>query len=353
MKLAIINDTHTGVRNSSDIFQDYQARFYTEIFFPYLKKHGIKNILHLGDYYDQRRFVNFKALNHNRKVFLEPLKANGITMDIIPGNHDVYFKNTNELCSLKELLGYFTSNVNIIMKPTVLDYAGLKVAALPWINSTNYKKSMSFIKRCKANILAAHLELRGFEMMKGVTGHSGMPSDLFAKFDAVYSGHYHTKSSRGNIHYLGSQMEFTWSDVDDQKYFHILDTDTAELEPVKNPLTIFKKVIYNDEVNDYSKIDPDEYNNKFVKVIVAQKTDLYRFDQYFDQLNNFKLHDLKIAESFDEYLGESVEDEKISLEDTTVLLDSYVDAVVTDLDKVKIKMNLRELYAEAAAMDVH
>ena len=113
MKVAILNDTHCGVRNSSDIFLNYQERFYKDIFFPYLKKHNIKNILHLGDYYEHRKFVNFKALNQNRKVFLEPLRDNDITMDIIPGNHDVFYKNTNELCSLKELLGYFTSNVHL------------------------------------------------------------------------------------------------------------------------------------------------------------------------------------------------------------------------------------------------
>ena len=135
MKIAIINDTHCGTRNSSDIFLNYQGQFYKDIFFPYLKEHNIKNILHLGDYYEHRKFVNFKALNQNRKDFLEPMRDAGITMDIIPGNHDVYFKNTNELCSLKELLGYFTSNVNIIMKPTVLDYDGLGVAVIPWINN--------------------------------------------------------------------------------------------------------------------------------------------------------------------------------------------------------------------------
>ena len=95
MKVAILNDTHCGVRNSSDIFLHYQERFYTEIFFPYLKEHNIKHILHLGDYYEHRKFVNFKALNQNRKHFLEPMRDNGITMDIIPGNHDVFYKNTN------------------------------------------------------------------------------------------------------------------------------------------------------------------------------------------------------------------------------------------------------------------
>ena len=87
MKIAILNDTHCGVRNSSDIFLDYQDRFYTEVFFPYCKEHNIKQILHLGDYYEHRKFVNFKALNSNRKHFLEPLRENGMSMDIIPGNH--------------------------------------------------------------------------------------------------------------------------------------------------------------------------------------------------------------------------------------------------------------------------
>ena len=185
MKVAILNDTHCGVRNSSDIFLNYQGSFYKDIFFPYLKEHNIKNILHLGDYYEHRKFVNFKALNQNRKDFLEPMRDAGITMDIIPGNHDVYFKNTNELCSLKELLGYFTSNVNIIMKPTVLDYDGLGVAVIPWINNANYNEYVDFAKNCKAAILGAHLELKGFDLMPGMPNPHGMSADIFQRFEQV------------------------------------------------------------------------------------------------------------------------------------------------------------------------
>ena len=133
LKIAILNDTHCGIRNSSDIFIDYQERFYNEVFFPYLNEHGIKNIVHLGDYYEHRRYINFKALNSNRKVFLERLRSDGITMDIIPGNHDTYFKNTNELNSLKELLGHYMNEVNIVMEPSILDYDGLKLGLVPWI----------------------------------------------------------------------------------------------------------------------------------------------------------------------------------------------------------------------------
>ena len=78
MKIAILNDTHCGIRNSSDIFMDYQELFYRDVFFPYLLENNITRILHLGDYYDNRKTVNFKCLNHNRKIFLEKLREYGI-----------------------------------------------------------------------------------------------------------------------------------------------------------------------------------------------------------------------------------------------------------------------------------
>ncbi len=106
MKIAILNDTHCGIRNSSEIFLKNAADFYDNVFFPECEKQGVKQIVHLGDYYDHRKFVNFKALNHNRKNFLDPMRRAGMSMDIIPGNHDTFYKNTNDLNSLKELLGY-------------------------------------------------------------------------------------------------------------------------------------------------------------------------------------------------------------------------------------------------------
>ena len=158
MKIAVLNDTHCGVRNSSDIFIKYQEKFYSEVFFPYLKENGITQILHLGDYYDHRKFINFKALNRNRQSFLSKLREYGITMDIIPGNHDTFFKNTNDLNSLKELLGHYMNEVNIVMKPTVMDFDGFKMGLIPWIADENKDESMDFIANCKADWIGAHLE---------------------------------------------------------------------------------------------------------------------------------------------------------------------------------------------------
>ena len=358
MKIALLNDTHAGIRNSSEVMMEYQERFYTDVFFPYLRENGIKKILHLGDYYDNRKFINFKALEHNRKIFLEVLRKEKIHMDIIPGNHDVYYKNTNDLSALKELLGHYMEEVRIIEKPMVVNYDGLDVALVPWINAENEEESMKFLKGCKAPVCGAHLELSGFEMQAGIVCDHGMSPDLFNRFETVLSGHYHTKSSSGNIHYLGSQMEFFWSDAHDPKYFHVFDTDTRELTPVQNTVTLFEKIYYDDTgktpwaVKSPMVSDIRHLDNKFVKVIVVNKSDPRTFESFIDRVNSRKIHELKIAENFEEFVGSSVEDDKVSVESTEDLLYSYIEAVDTSLDKGKIKTMVRELMVEAQTLEL-
>ena len=351
MKIAILNDTHCGIRNSSDIFMEYQEKFYRDVFFPYLNDNGIKRVLHLGDYYDNRKTVNFKCLNHNRKIFLEKLREYGITMDIILGNHDTYFKNTNELNSLKELQGHYMNEVNIVDKPTVMNYNGLNIGLLPWIAEDNEEESLEFINNCNASILGAHLELQGFDMSKGMPCMDGMSRQPFEKFEMVLTGHFHAKSTQGNIHYLGAQMEFFWNDCDDPKYFHILDTETRELTPIQNPYRIYEKIYYDHEkINDFQ--DLRHLDEKFVKIIVVNKGDTYKFERFVDRVQSQKIHELKIAEDFSEFIGTNVSDEEINLDNTETIVYNYIDSVVTDLDKERIKKEISTLMVEAENIEI-
>ena len=351
MKIAVLNDTHCGIRNSSEVFLDNAEKFYNEVFFPECEKQDIKQILHLGDYYDHRKFVNFKALNHNRRVFLDQLRKRGMSMDIIPGNHDTYYKNTNELNSLKECLGHYMNEVNIVMEPKVMKYGSLNIGLVPWICNDNYEQCMNFIRDCKADWIGAHLELKGFEMMRGLTNTHGMSPDIFKRFELVLTGHYHVGSKKDNIWYLGSQMEFFWSDAHDPKFFHIIDTETRQIEKIRNNNTLFEKVVYNDEEIDYNSYNKD-LSKKFVKVVVANKTDPFTFDRFIDNIQNQDIYELKIAENFNEFVGANVDDEDMNFEDTTEIVDTYIDAVDTDLDKDKIKVQMRELMTEAQTLEI-
>lgn len=350
MKFAILNDTHAGIRNSSEIFLDNAEKFYSTVFFPYLEEHDIRHILHLGDFFDNRKFINFRALHRQRKMFLSELRARQITMDIICGNHDTYYKNTNDLNSLKELLGHYMDEVNIIHEPTEIQYGDVTFGLVPWIAPDNEEQSLEFLRTTKATHIGGHFELNGFEVMKGVEMTHGMETGIFDRFDAVYSGHYHTKSSKNNIHYLGTQLEFFWNDAHDPKQFHVFDTETKQITAVRNPHTLFKRIYYDDSQTDYLQYDLSDVEGKFIKIVVMNKSDLFTFDRFIDKIQSCKIHELKIAENFNEFVGENVEDEEVLLEDTNSLLNSYVDAVDTDLDKDRIKTQMLTLMQEAQTL---
>ena len=358
MKIAILNDTHFGIHNNSPLFFDYQRTFYEDVFFPYLKENNIRHIWHLGDFFDHRKQININTLFSTRKMFLEPLVENGIFMTIIPGNHDTFYKNTIRVTSLKELLGYFTGNIEIIMNPKVKRFDKTEVAFIPWITNENYNETMRFLHVTDVPVVCAHLELTGFDLMKGMKSHDGMDPSIFRKFDKVLTGHFHTKSHQDNIYYLGSQMEFTWSDWNDNKYFHVYDTEINEIIPVRNPHTLFAKIFYKDEIGkNLDKFSFSDYNGKFIKIIVEEKNDAYLFETFIDRLqqNVKNLHELKIIESYSHFIpadSEEIfnleEEEASSLSiDTTQLMINYIDYIETSLNKDKLKKHFMGLHAEA------
>ena len=351
MRIAILNDTHCGVKNGSDVFLNSAEEFYSKVFFPYLEENNIYSIIHLGDYFEHRKFINFKALNHNKKVFLDVLRDKGIHMNIIPGNHDIYYKNTNRLNSLTECLTEYDDCVNVYHNPTDLHLQNvdMTVGLVPWICPDNEQACIEFIKNTKSQILFGHFELDGFKYMANTNIKShGMDKSIFKRFEAVYSGHYHTKSSQENITYLGTQFELSWSDAGDPKSFHVFDTETREIEAVRNPHTLYNKFIWDD---DPIKLREDMVKGKYIKIIVTSKKNLYEFDKFLEKVYNFNPFEVKVLETFQEYSGDSIEDSKVSTVDTATLLNSYVDATETDLDNDKLKKMLQELYVEAQNYD--
>ena len=348
MKIALLNDTHCGVRNNNQMFAEYQGRFYKDVFFPYLDKHNIKNIIHLGDYFDRRRDVNFYSLHKNYEHFIEPMLEKDITMDLIVGNHDIYFKSTNELNSPDYLLNF--PNVNIYKDPITKDYDGLEIALLPWINSENEEEVEEFLQLTSAPFVMSHLEVNGGMVGPGHFHGGGTPASWFERFEQVFSGHFHHKSQLGNIRYLGSQMEFTWNDFGDDKFFHVFDTETREVEMVKNPLKMFHKVFYDDTdetLMTIKKKDFSQLENTFVKVIVTNKNEPYWFDVFVEELIKANPADLKVVEDHSN-LDVLNEDELVGdAEDTLTILTKHIDSLNIDGDKAKLDSLMRSLYTES------
>ena len=351
MKIAILNDTHFGVRNDSEAFRNYQVDFYRDQFFPYLKEHNIKTLIHLGDVVDRRKFINHQTAAIFRREFFDVLWKEKIDTHIIIGNHDTYFKNTNEVNAVENLYTSF-DGINepfIYTRPKVVEFDGLPILFLPWICEDNKEESYNMIQTAKADLVFGHLEVKGIEMQNGVINEYGHDKKEFARFEKVVSGHFHKHTDDGHIYYCGAQYEQTWSDYKDQKGFHIFDTETRELERIINPRTIHKKIIYDDSKKDYSTYDIQPYHKHFIKLVVLNKTNEDMFDNFVERLyNDITVYDLNIIEDYSD-IKASVKDDVIEMgEDTLTFLNSYVDQIETDVSKQKLKEYLKSIYVEAS-----
>ena len=144
-----------------------------------------------------------------------------------------------------------------------------------------------------------------------------------------------------------------WSDHNDPKGFHIFDTETKQLTRIINPNTIFSKIFYDDTKEDYDKHDTTKYKNQYVKLIVVNKNDLYKFDKFTDRLYKADCHEIKIIEDFTDLNANSVSDEIVeNTEDTLTLLGRYIDESDTPLKKDILKENLAKLYHEAQDLEL-
>jgi DNA repair exonuclease SbcCD nuclease subunit len=349
MKIALITDTHWGARNDSLHFIDFFEKFYRDVFFPKLEKEKIDTVIMLGDTFDRRKYINFYTLKQAKRIFFNILAERNIKTYMLIGNHDTTFKNTNEVNSPELLLMDEYDNITIIADPQHINIDGTDIAMMPWICPENYDASMKLLKESSATICMGHFEITGFQMYRGASSHDGLSPDSFSKFDTVFSGHYHHKSDRGNIHYLGNPYELTWQDYDDARGFHIFDTKTSKKTFVKNPNTMFQRVVYDDKKDSIKTINESDlsaYKNKYIKVVVVNKTNPYLFDTFINRLYAIGLIDVTIVE--DVVNLESEDDDDVDqTEDTTTILNKYVDNLTTDLKKDKIKVLLRELYVEA------
>ena len=353
MKVAIITDTHFGARNDSDFFNDYFYQFYEGIFFPYLEQHNIKTVFHLGDLMDRRKYVSYKTAKDFRERFIFPLQHLKIDFHCLVGNHDIYYKNTNDVNSLKELIGDKSNKFHLYEDATEVNIGGLDILFMPWINPQNYVYSMGMIDETKAGICMGQLEVKGFQMHKGQFSNTGYDKDTFQKFHTVFSGHFHHKSDDGQIYYLGTPYEIYWNDHNDPKGFHIFDTETLELERIVNPIRMFEKIYYDDTDKDYANEDVSKYEKKFVKLIVVNKKDLYQYDRFVDRLMKANAHEVKIVEDFSDMQADSVSDDIVQYaEDTNTLLNKYIDELEIDLDKDRLKGMMRGLYNEAQDLEL-
>ena len=344
MKVAIITDTHYGARKGSKFLHDYFEKFYDDVFFPTLEAEGIDTVIHMGDAFDSRKSIDYQSLEWAKRVVFDRLKKYDVHM--IVGNHDCYYKNTNNVNS-PELLLQTYDNIKTYNKVTEVTIHNLNILFIPWINAENFENTVNKIKVSNSNCAMGHLELNGFRAHRGHVMEDGMESKLFDKFERVFSGHYHTRSDDGKIFYLGNPYEMFWNDVNDSRGFTIFDTDTLTHTYVNNPYKLFYNIYYED--TNYKLFNAKEYENKIVKIIVRKKSNPKDFEKFVDKLYSVGVQDLKIIENFEIHESEDFQIEED--ENTLSILNRYIEESEFEFDKNIIKGIFQDLYKQACEVD--
>jgi DNA repair exonuclease SbcCD nuclease subunit len=349
--IAIICDSHFGVRNDSPVFLEYFKKSLVW-FFTQLEQNGITKVLHLGDLFDRRKYLNYVTAKTCREFFLEECERRSIETHIITGNHDVYYKDTHKVNALREIVGGRYQFIHIYDEPVLLNLDGTSIQLIPWICDSNKDTSYDAIKNTSADILIGHFDIKGFELHSGNVSNHGDDVSMFSRFDLVFSGHYHHKSSQGNIHYLGAFAEYTWSDYNDPRGFTIFDTSTRDFHLVQNPHKIFKMLSYNDvkDLDIMGKIntmDFSEYKDTYVKILCLKKENPYAFDMMLDKLYKASPVDITVLE---EEFALTSNDDDIDIDevqDTPRILENYISSLTLPINNDKMVDYMRNIYSDA------
>ena len=137
-----------------------------------MQQYNIKTLVHLGDVVDRRKFINHNTAHNFKKVFFNRLEELDIDTHIIIGNHDTYYKNTNEVNAMQNL--NINKNAKVYTHAMEVEFDGLPILFIPWICDDNEAETIRTIENTKATVAMGHLEVKGFEMHSGHMNEHGL-----------------------------------------------------------------------------------------------------------------------------------------------------------------------------------
>lgn len=340
-KIAILNDIHFGVRNDNLVLRNHQGRFYSEVFFPYLLNNNIKDILVLGDMFDRRKSVNFETLDYFVNNFFKKAKGNNITIHCIVGNHDVYYKNTNRVNSVDLLVGQY---VNHITEAGDYEFFDTKVCVIPWMTEDNTDDCNRALSYSLAKDVFGHFDIVGFDMGNGMMSTHGLDPKVFKRFRNVYSGHYHSKSSKGNITYLGGQYDMDAGDIGADKGFHVYEPTTGDIQYITNPNKIYQKITYDPNKDYQSQVwfGVDDIEGKFVRLVTSATNNEPKFMAFYDLILGYNPHNVSLSMVAETIVG-SLDISSVEIDTTEDMIKNVVDIKVEPEHKPLVQSKLFDL----------
>jgi len=204
-KVAVCTDIHFGLKSNSLVHNQDCSNF-VEWFIKTAKENGCETGMFLGDWSHQRAALNMQTLQYSLRS-LEKLSAAFDRFYFIPGNHDLYYRDKRDIYSTE--WARHIPNIQIVNDW----FQDGDVVIAPWLVGDDHKR----IPKLKGQYMFGHFELPHFKMnaMVEMPDHGEIQVDHFGNFERVFSGHFHLRQQKKNIHYIGNCFPHNYADAGD------------------------------------------------------------------------------------------------------------------------------------------
>jgi len=204
-KVAVCTDIHFGLKSNS-LVHNQDCNDFIDWFIKTARENGCETGMFLGDWSHHRSSINMQTLQYSLRS-LEKLSAAFDRFYFIPGNHDLYYRDRRDIYSTE--WAKHIPNIQIVNDW----FTDGDVTIAPWLVGDDYKR----VPKLQSKYVFGHFELPHFKMnaMVEMPDHGEISADDFGGVDKVFSGHFHLRQQRNNIHYIGNCFPHNYADAGD------------------------------------------------------------------------------------------------------------------------------------------
>ena len=249
------SDLHAYPHASLAIFENVAQNVLIYIK-KYCEENDIKNICFLGDFYHLKNKIHVVPYIKTTDV-LRKMRDSGLKTHFIIGNHDMPEMNSSDY----SIILSFQEFGSVTELYDWEDIGDVRFHYLSYSDGT----LPSFQMGPHKNVLFTHLDIKKFAMDTGFVCDNGFEIADFAKFDYVFSGHFHKHQIIDNIIYVGSPYQTRFSERFDKKGFIIFDTDTMSWKFEQYPFYPKFK-----DIKSETELTEEDVKGNFIKIRISK-----------------------------------------------------------------------------------
>ena len=215
----IVGDIHLGIRAASMDWFDISKIYFEQYLLPLIEKNYKEGdvLIQLGDLFENRQTINLKFNSYAIEIFQRIGKI--LPVFIICGNHDIYYKKTNEVTSLDSIK--YIPNIYLFKQPEMIKFGKTDCLMMPW--RADYKEEGETLDQFpNAEFVFCHSEMQGVMLNRKSVQHEGTKVSKFKNYRRVYSGHIHYSQTVKNVVMVGNAYQMTRSDHNNPLSEHLI-----------------------------------------------------------------------------------------------------------------------------------